>query len=198
MTADRTGDHDDPAPDREACREAGRRSSAKTARLLNGLDAGASVPRRLENDSLGVIHRGCRVRCLWQGARFRYVGVALAPPHAAPLEPEHPVRAGAGRPRQPSADQRLHLVHPRGQGRPRLSWAARRSPCLSEGTPEGTDLRGFFVCRGGGGRIPRGVVTPRAGRRAPQAAPIPRSRAAVTMSFTAVSTGSAVVSITRW
>ncbi|CAA9270396.1 MAG: LSU ribosomal protein L28p @ LSU ribosomal protein L28p, zinc-dependent, partial [uncultured Blastococcus sp.] len=63
---------------------------------------------------------GCRVRCVWQGARFRYVGVALAPPHAAPLEPEHPVRAGADRPRQPSPDQRVHLVHPRRQGRARL------------------------------------------------------------------------------
>ena len=73
------------------------------------------------NESLGVINRGCRVRCVWQGARFRYVGVALAPPHAAPLEPEHPVRAGAHRPRQPSPDQRVHLVHPRRQGRARLT-----------------------------------------------------------------------------
>src|SRR5215472_19116080 len=59
--------------------------------------------------------RGFRLRRLRQAAGLRHERLALAPPLAAPLEPEHSARAGQGE-RHAAAAERVYLVHQGGQG----------------------------------------------------------------------------------
>ena len=171
-----------------------REGLAGTVRLrpegsIVGLAAGAPSPGAVCSNLWGD-HRGCRVRRVWQGPRFRYIGVALAPPHAAPLEPEHPVRAGADRPRQPPPDQRVHLVHPCRQGRPRLSQASplqlgNRSP----GPPGSFDSRRVDPSPGSACPPPW---------RSPERPPMPRPRARRRPRLDDGAKENAVLSITRW
>lgn len=76
--------------------------------------------------------RGCHLRSLRQGTGLRSLHLSLAPPHQAPLGPQHPAHSCQGRRRgcDPEAPQRVHLLHqgwqghalttPHRQGRPPL------------------------------------------------------------------------------
>src|SRR5690349_13419151 len=61
------------------------------------------------------VTRGCQLRRLRQGAGLRQQHLALTPPYAPSLEPEHPARAYRGG-RDAEARERLHLVHQGRQG----------------------------------------------------------------------------------
>src|SRR5262249_23862355 len=80
--------------------------------------------------------RGCCLRHLRQGAGLWQQGLPLAPPHPAPLEPQHPGREGHGR-LDTQATARVHVLHQGGQSHPLTSRAGPAGPvpqrdrCLS-------------------------------------------------------------------
>ena len=65
-------------------------------------------------------------------------GQPLAPPHEAPLEPEHPAGPRRGR-RHPQAGGRLHRLHQGGQGRQGRSTRRARPPAPMQGVIKSYD-----------------------------------------------------------
>src|SRR5215472_5131077 len=104
----------------------GRVAPCGAGRILLSGRAGACQPDdRPHYEPPMERSRGCRLRCVRQGAGFWQQRVALAPPHPAPLEPEYsaPARHGGA---DAQAAERVHLVHQGGQGHPLTARGVRQ------------------------------------------------------------------------